>query len=260
LSIVPDRAALSRNFSRAAASYDEHARHQRRIAARLCELLPGALRRILELGCGTGILTALLRERYPAAEITAIDIAPGMIAHCRQHLGVAARFEVGDAETFRTERACDCIASSASIQWFGDRAAALANARRQLASGGMLVLAAPLEGTLQELAESYSDATGTAWPHLAFGDAAYYADLCRTAGFTPPHCIVEDLSLAFNDPLAVVRGLRDLGADFTGHGGFNPLALPVMRRLLACYRARFGAADGTVTATYRVLYLTAEAA
>ncbi len=261
LSIVPDRAALSRNFSRAAASYDEHALHQRRIAARLCDLLPEAraVRSILELGCGTGILTELLRARYPTAEITAIDIAPGMIAHCRGAHGAAAHFELGDAESFRMDGPCECVATSSSMQWFADRAAALANARRQLVPGGTLALAVPLEGTLWELAESYRAATGAHWPSLEFGDAAYYADLCRGAGFAPPRCIVEDLRLAFGDPLAVLRGLRELGAGFAGHGGFAPLPLAATRRLLACYRAGCGGADGSVTATYRVLYLRAEA-
>ena len=42
LTIVPDPAAVSRNFSRAAGAYDAHAVHQRGIAARRCALLPGA--------------------------------------------------------------------------------------------------------------------------------------------------------------------------------------------------------------------------
>jgi malonyl-CoA O-methyltransferase len=261
LNIVPDKAAASRNFSRAAPTYDAHAFHQRRVAARLCKLLPPAPapRAVLELGCGTGILTALLRERFPEADIAAVDIAPGMIAHCRARHGAAARFELGDAESFRNDRPCDLVASSLCFQWFRDKAAALANAREQLAPGGLLALAAPVEGTLLELAESFAEATGTPWPHLAFEHADAYEDSCRHAGFASVRALVEDVRIAFADPRDVVRGLRALGAGFAGHGGFAPLSVAALRRLVARYRERFGSADGTVAATYRVLYLRAEA-
>ncbi|OQC19674.1 MAG: Malonyl-(acyl-carrier protein) O-methyltransferase [Planctomycetes bacterium ADurb.Bin069] len=272
--IVPDPAVVSRNFSRAAGAYDAHAVHQRRIAARLSALLPDRLApaAVLELGCGTGILTALLRERFPAASITAIDIAPGMIAHCRARRSETASFLVGDAESFpeadadldRPElgaapRVFDLVASSSSFQWFRDRRAALANARARLAPGGVFALAAPVEGTLGELAASFSAAMGAPWPHLAFGDADQYAEMCRAAGLACLRLCVEDVPAVFPDPFSALSGLRDIGAGFAGHAGFAPLGLAAMRRLLAHYRARFAAGDGAVTATYRVLYLFAEA-
>lgn len=42
---------------------------------------------ILELGCGTGNLTLLLRERFPEAPLTGIDVSEGMLEVCRARLG-----------------------------------------------------------------------------------------------------------------------------------------------------------------------------
>ncbi|HKL77626.1 MAG TPA: malonyl-[acyl-carrier protein] O-methyltransferase BioC, partial [Gammaproteobacteria bacterium] len=61
-----DKAAVRRDFARAAASYDRHAHLQRRVAAgvaeRVTERAPGAARG-LDLGCGTGLLADALATR-----------------------------------------------------------------------------------------------------------------------------------------------------------------------------------------------------
>lgn len=49
------------------------------LLATIIDYLPPHPRRILELGCGTGILTAMVREEYPDAEITGIDLSPEML-------------------------------------------------------------------------------------------------------------------------------------------------------------------------------------
>lgn len=46
--------------------------------------MPG---RILELGCGTGNLTALLAQRFPSSNIHVVDVAADLLSVCRQHLG-----------------------------------------------------------------------------------------------------------------------------------------------------------------------------
>ena len=59
--------SIRRNFARRAGSYDRHAGVQRLMAlgllARVQEALPQA-RRVLEIGCGTGYLTSLLRQDF----------------------------------------------------------------------------------------------------------------------------------------------------------------------------------------------------
>jgi ubiquinone/menaquinone biosynthesis C-methylase UbiE len=54
--------------------------------------------RILDLCCGTGLSTEALRECYPDAQITAVDISTGMLATARKKPGLRdVRFIAGDA-------------------------------------------------------------------------------------------------------------------------------------------------------------------
>jgi tRNA (cmo5U34)-methyltransferase len=51
---------------------------------RTADAIPGAPRRILELGIGTGETTRRVRERFPEAEITALDSSPEMVFRARE--------------------------------------------------------------------------------------------------------------------------------------------------------------------------------
>lgn len=93
---------LATGFDRVAARYDTlqqwnpgYCRDLIRSARRLAAPATG---RILDLCCGTGLSTEALREIYPHAEITALDISQGMLATARQKPALAGvRFIVGDA-------------------------------------------------------------------------------------------------------------------------------------------------------------------
>ena len=72
--------------------------------------------RVADLGCGPGNSTALLRARWPDAEIDAIDFAPEMLKDARAS-GVDARFIEANIETWRPEAPYDVIYSNAALQW-----------------------------------------------------------------------------------------------------------------------------------------------
>lgn len=60
----------------------------------LLDYLPNdwAPQRVLELGCGTGNLSVLLAERFPAAQMDLIDVAQSSLQVCQTRLGNGARF------------------------------------------------------------------------------------------------------------------------------------------------------------------------
>lgn len=47
--------------------------------------------RVLEIGCGFGRITRLLAERWPEANITALDLSPEQLANARRHCGDNSR-------------------------------------------------------------------------------------------------------------------------------------------------------------------------
>jgi malonyl-CoA O-methyltransferase len=124
---------VRQHFDRHASEYDAHTPMQAEMGHRLLAHCDGLNpRRILELGCGTGRLTAAIHQRWPDADILAVDFARDMVDIAQSRVP-GARFLHADAETLDTEPV-DLVIANATVQWFADPAASLARVRtRQLA-------------------------------------------------------------------------------------------------------------------------------
>ena len=72
--------AVLENFDQSAPRYGAHNSVQRDVAKRLMAFAPDEAASILEIGCGDGTLTTLLRARYPDSRIVASDMSPAMVA------------------------------------------------------------------------------------------------------------------------------------------------------------------------------------
>ena len=110
------------------------------LAARL-HVAPRAA--VLELACGTGILTRCLRDRLPAdAKLTATDLNQPMMNYA------AAKFAPGESVEWKQADAADlsfgdesfdAIVCQFGVMFFPDKAQAFAEAHRVLRSGGQLL-------------------------------------------------------------------------------------------------------------------------
>lgn len=122
---------LRREFDREARGYDRTARasmpgyldlHRTLVGG--IPFLPTRSFRVLELGVGTGTLTALILEEFPHARLTGIDISPRMIARARDKLRpFRERIELvaGDLETFE-EAPYEVVLSALAIHHLTDAA------------------------------------------------------------------------------------------------------------------------------------------
>ncbi|WP_051467100.1 class I SAM-dependent methyltransferase [Actinomadura oligospora] len=96
-------------------------------------------RRILDAGCGTGPLTAALRDR--GADVTGIDASTGMLALARQRLGDDAPLHVVDLRDPLpfADGAFDDVVASLVLHYLEDWGPTLTEIRRVLRPGGRLI-------------------------------------------------------------------------------------------------------------------------
>lgn len=100
-----------------------------------------APRRVVDLGCGTGHLTALLARRWPSARVEGLDSSAEMVAAADPSNGVAYR--VGDVRDWAPGEPVDVVVSNAVLQWVPDHLSLLPRLAAGVAPGGWLALQVP---------------------------------------------------------------------------------------------------------------------
>ena len=128
---------------------------------------------ILEIGCGTGCLTEQLITHFPTSTMTAVDIAPAMIAAAEQRMQLInahhqdaadqrktrVHFLLADVEVWAATAApssFDVIVSNACFQWLRNPQDTLAGLRRLLRPGGVLAFTTFGSETFHELHEAFA--------------------------------------------------------------------------------------------------------
>jgi trans-aconitate 2-methyltransferase len=116
----------------------ERARPSRELIARIPLRKP---RRILDLGCGSGLSTIELRRAFPKSEIVGVDLSPDMLKAAAKRLpGVS--FLEGDAGSFDS-RGFDLVFSNALFQWVPDHLGVIARLAAALPERGALAFQVP---------------------------------------------------------------------------------------------------------------------
>ena len=108
----------------------------------LARIALGAPRRVADLGCGPGNSTALLRARWPNAEIDGIDLSPEMLSDARAS-GIDARFIAADIAQWEPDAPYDVVYSNAALQWLGDHEKLFPRLFSFVAPGGVLAIQVP---------------------------------------------------------------------------------------------------------------------
>ena len=102
--------------------------------------VPGG--RVVDLGCGSGELTADLHRQVGAAETLGLDSSPAMLERAAGVAGHGLRFAEGDIGQFR-ERGWDLVFSNAALHWLPDHARLLGRLVGLLNQGGQLAVQMP---------------------------------------------------------------------------------------------------------------------
>jgi len=150
------------SFSRNAVHYDAYAGVQRRTAADLATLLREKLPElpagpVLEIGCGTGLLTTWLMEIVPERVLHVSDGAANMVHQCAQKLattetarGKNFKLSCCDGEMIFAPDTYALIVSSFTFQWFLNVSDCLSRLVASLKPGGKLIFTVPTERSFGE--------------------------------------------------------------------------------------------------------------
>jgi trans-aconitate 2-methyltransferase len=200
-----------------------------------------APRYVVDLGCGPGNVTAILRQRFPAAVLIGVDGSPAMLDRARVTVP-GCRFELADFHAWRPSAPVDLIYSNAALQWVDRHAELLPRLLSFLAPGGALAIQmpmmreTPLHRVARELAASAEwaeDMQGVV-PQPAILAPAGYWDLLRPR--------VASLDMWQTTYMHALQGENAVLEWATG-SGLRPYLDPLTEARKAAFRAAY--AEGT---------------
>lgn len=102
----------------------------------------GHARRIVDLGCGPGNSTEILRQRWPNAHVAGLDNSPEMLTLAREKYP-HHEWLLADAASWQAGAPCDLVFSNATLQWIPDHARLIPHLFAQVAKGGALAFQIP---------------------------------------------------------------------------------------------------------------------
>jgi 2-polyprenyl-3-methyl-5-hydroxy-6-metoxy-1,4-benzoquinol methylase len=191
--------------------------------------------RVLEFGCATGLMTAMLAER--AAAVEAVERSEAYVARARARALPGVAIHHGAIFDWTPPGRFEHVVAANLINELPDPGAFLAHCREHLAPGGLLHLSANNPRSLHRLVAHRMgllddlhavSARGAQFPSVPLLDVDELEALGRAAGLACVHregVIVKPLTNAQLDALpdAVIDGLDALTRDLPGHGALNYL-------------------------------------
>jgi trans-aconitate 2-methyltransferase len=98
--------------------------------------------RVVDLGCGTGNITRLLKQRWPQARVVGVDSSPEMLETARAG-GGGIDYQLGDMGAWQAEAPLDVLFSNAALHWLPDHQTLFPRLMSTLAPGGTLAVQMP---------------------------------------------------------------------------------------------------------------------
>ena len=246
-------------FGRAAAGYESRAGIQARMASTLTDLwgdraAPG---RILEFGCGTGLLTDRLLRAFPESVLLATDASLGMLEAAMLQLHRPGRLDFSEQDAdgshlpaiaVAARAPYDLIAAGALVQWFPDLERHLRFAASLAAPGGHYLVSGFARKNFPEL-NTLLSAPPFSYTRFPGHEPAAVESAAAAAGWDTLSMLAWEEEEILPSPRQVLRMLQDLGSvrDPREGGRMNRDNLEF---LLTEYGRRFAQGDG-VRLTWR---------
>lgn len=267
-----DKARARRSFGRAAETYDAAAILQKMVREEmlarldLVKLNPNV---ILDAGCGTGLASHALQQRYAQSQVLSLDFAHPMLQKTRstrrqvgllhqlKHL-ISGRKEnllCADIESLPlADGSVGLVWSNLAVQWCNDLDKALAEFHRVMQPESLLMFSTFGPDTLRELRTATDAASDNSYTSVSrFIDMHDIGDALVRAGFSAPVLDVERFTLTYDDVKSVMRDLKSIGAHNATDGRARGLMGKAYFDRLAQSYEQFRQ-NGKLPATFEVVY------
>jgi malonyl-CoA O-methyltransferase len=188
-------------FNIAAGRYDQHCQLQLTTGDKLLSLIEPA-ETIIDLGCGTGIVTSKLQYN----KLYALDLSDKMLE--------SAKLRLGDENIIYLEKSfdnfngleLDLAFANMSLQWSEDLNKTLANIKANLKPGGILAFSIPITGTFE----------GVNIPTIYFHDFEQIKDLLLN--WQVIHSFSQSYNYSFSSLVEALKSIKAVGANYcTSH-------------------------------------------
>jgi trans-aconitate 2-methyltransferase len=221
---------------------------------------------VVDLGCGPGNVTTILKARWPGADVLGIDGSGPMLEKARA-AAPGCRFAQGDFGTWAAELPVDVLYSNAALHWLGGHDTLFPRLLAQVAPGGTMAVqmpgmhAAPIRALQHEVAKQGPWAglladVGSAPPILETGQ---YWDILR------PIC--TDLDIWETTYTHALSG-EDAAVQWASGTSLRPFLDPLPAEMRAAFLAAYASAvaphyprraDGTTLLPFRRVFIVARA-
>ncbi|WIF95520.1 malonyl-ACP O-methyltransferase BioC [Caminicella sporogenes] len=263
-----DKEKLKRRFSRNVKNYNKYANVQKKMGDNLINHIKNDnlhIKKILEIGCGTGYLTKKLINNFSSAKITAVDIAPGMIEYVKFNIKYNnVNFICGDIEEIDLNDKYDLIISNATFQWFNYLEKTIDKLIGLLNINGILCFSTFGKNTFKELGEAFNKAKNIlkvsekVSPSQSFCSSKELFDICNNINRNNLKDIEINLLETyeyeyFNCCTDFLYSVKKIGAN-NSQRGRNITTPDFIKKVIDIYDRDYQK-NGKVVATYHILYV-----
>ncbi len=238
-------------------NYEQHSNLQRHVGDNLFKIINDHINlsstTVMDLGCGTGYISKLIKQRSNPELILGCDIAIEMCHYARKHSSVFC----GDAESLAlASNSLDCIVSNLALQWCLNLEKTFNELSRTLKSNGYLFATTFGCNTLHEL--KYCWQLVDQHHHVnSFENENEIHALLKKNQFMNIKITSETLTYLFLDFKSILYNQKNIGANIVIRNRNHLTGKNKFRKVQNHYRTLFRSPPYWRT-SYEILYITAQ--